>query len=102
MKYAKEILVAAEQALSRADAVRLAATLAVEKAREALMLESAGEAAELVQAATLDAEKLVKEAEQTAMEAFESAALVSLARKMAIEKTRKAAVDAMALVDCNV
>jgi hypothetical protein len=61
MKQAQEILEAAEQALFRADAVRLAAIRAVEKAQEALRLEVAGVAAELVTAAT-NAAALVKHA----------------------------------------
>jgi hypothetical protein len=100
MGHAQEILEAAKQALCRADAVRLAAILAVEMAQEALKLEAAGEAAELVTAATFKAAKMVKAAELAAVEAFEAAALIALDRTIAVEKTRKAAVEAMELVKC--
>ena len=98
MGQAQEILEAAERALFRADAVRIAAIRAVEKAQEAVKLEAAGVAVELVKVATFEAAKLVKAAELAALEAFEAAALVALDRTIAVEKTRKAAVAALDLV----
>jgi hypothetical protein len=88
MGQAKQILKTAEQALFRADAVRQAAIRSIHKAQDALKLEAAGEDAELVTAAILEAVKMAKAAELAALEAFESAALEALERSIAMEKAR--------------
>lgn len=98
MGQAQEILWAAERALFRAEATRMAAIRAVENAQEALRLEAEGEAAELVTAATFEAAKLVDEAELAAIESVKAAALVALDQTITVEKTRKAADEAKELV----
>lgn len=94
----KKILEAARQVLDQADTVRLATIKAAEKAEEALRLEASGEAAELVKVATLEAAKLVVAAEQLALEAFEAAAVRSLARKVAMQKLDTEAATALEIV----
>jgi hypothetical protein len=86
MKVVHETLAAAEEALLRAEAVRLAAFHALEKAREAVSLKTAGVAAELLLEAAEVAAKAVKAAEMKALEAWEAAAAKSLARSMAVKK----------------
>ena len=88
MKEVHETLAAAEEALIRADVVRLAAFHAVEKAREAVSLKAAGVAAELLLEAAEVAAKAVKAAELKALEAWEAAASRSFARSMAVKKQR--------------
>jgi len=81
-------LVEAEQALKLAETVRLAAIRAVELAREAVKLEAAGVAAELLIKAAEVAAKAVKAAEVAALEAWEDAATRALERSMAVDRTR--------------
>jgi len=73
-KNVHETLAAAEEALLRADAVGLVAFQAVDLAREAVKLEAAGVAAELLLQAAEVAAKAVKDAETKALEAWEAAA----------------------------
>jgi len=80
MKEVHETLAAAEEALLRAEAVRLSAFHAVEKAREAVSLKAAGVAAELLLHAAEVAAAAVKAAEIKALEAWESAATRSMDR----------------------
>ncbi len=89
MKLVHETLVAAEEALLRADAVRLAAYQAVEKAREAVRLKTAGVAAEMLIHAAEIAAKAVMAAELKALEAWEAAAARSLTRSVAINKGKR-------------
>ncbi len=79
-KTVHETLEEAELALLRADAVRLAALHAVDLAREAVKLEAAGVAAELLLQAAKVAAKAVKNAEIKALEAWENAATRLLQR----------------------
>ena len=88
MKKIHETLAAAEEALLRAEAVRLAAFHAVETAREAVSLQAAGVAAELVLQAAEVAAKAVKDAEIKALEAWESAAARSVERSIAANKVK--------------
>jgi len=88
MKEVHETLAAAEEALLRAEAVRLAAFHAVEKAREAVSLKAAGVAAELLLHAAEVAANAVKAAEVKALEAWEAAAVRSLERSMATNKVK--------------
>ena len=88
MKEVHETLAAAEEALIRADVVRLAAFHAVEKAQEAVSLKAAGVAAELLLEAAEVAAKAVKAAELKALEAWEATASRSFARSMAVKKQR--------------
>jgi len=88
MKEVHETLAAAEEALLRAEAVRLAAFHAVEKAREAVNLKAAGVAAELLLHAAEVAATAVRAAEVKAMEAWEATAARSLERSMAANKAR--------------
>jgi hypothetical protein len=88
MKEVHETLASAEEALLRADAVRLAALHAVEKAREAVILQAAGVAAELLLHAAEIAATAVKAAEVKAMEAWEATAARSIERTMAANKER--------------
>jgi hypothetical protein len=88
-KEVHETLAAAEEALLRADAVRLAAFHAVEMAREAVSLKAAGVAAELLLQAAEIAAKAVKDAEIKALEAWEEAASRSLERSIAANKLRQ-------------
>lgn len=88
MKEVYETLAAAEEALLRAEAVRLAAFHAVEKAREAVNLKAAGVAADLLLHAAEVAASAVKAAELKALEAWEAAAARSLERSMAANKLR--------------
>jgi hypothetical protein len=83
-----EILASAEEALLRAEAVRLAAFHAVEKAREAVILNAAGVASELLLHAAEIAATAVKAAEIKAMEAWEATAARSIERTMAANKER--------------
>jgi len=79
MKEVHETLAAAEEALLRAEAVRLSAFHAVEKAREAVSLKAAGVAAELLLHAA-EVAAAVKAAKIKALEAWESAATRSMDR----------------------
>jgi len=88
MKEVHETLAAAEEALLRAEAVRLAAFHAVEKAREAVSLKAAGVAAELLIQAAEVAATAVKAAETKALEAWEAAATRSMARAIAEREGR--------------
>ena len=88
MKEVHETLAAAEEALLRAEAVRLAAFHAVEKAREAVSLKAAGVDAELLLYAAEVAATAVRAAEQKALEAWEAAAARSLERSIAANKVR--------------
>lgn len=88
MKEVHKTLAAAEEALLRAEAVRVAAFHAVEKAQEAVSLKAAGVAAELLLDAAEVAAAAVKIVEQKALEAWEDAASRSLARSMAANKER--------------
>ena len=88
MKEVHETLAAAEEALLRAEAVRLAAFHAVEKAREAVRLKAAGVAAELLLHAAEVAADAVTAAEIKALEVWEATAVRSLARSMATNKER--------------
>ena len=83
-----EKLAAAEEALLRAEAVRLAAFHAVELAREAVSLKAAGMAAELLLKSAEVAARAVKEAETKALEAWEAAAARSLERAIAANKVK--------------
>ncbi len=89
MKEVHETLAAAEEALLRAEAVRLAAFHAVEKAREAVSLKAAGVAAELLLQAAEVAAQALKAAEVKALEAWETAAARSLERSMAANKVSR-------------
>jgi len=82
MATAHEILAVAEKALVQAEAVRLAAIKAVELAQEAVKLEAAGVAAELLIVAADVAAKAVKAAEVAALEAWEMAATRALERSI--------------------
>ena len=93
MKEVQETLVAAEEALVRAEAVRLAAFHAVELAREAVSLKAAGVAAELILQAAEVAANAVKAAEVKALEAWEGAAARSLERSMDANKVRSGGVN---------
>ena len=89
MKDVFETLAAAEEALLHAEAVRLAAFHAVEKARESIKLKAADVAAELLLHAAEVAAKAVKDAEMKALEAWEAAAKRSLERLMSERKQAK-------------
>jgi len=82
------ILILGVEYLAQALFCRIAAFHAVEKAREAVSLKAAGVAAELLLEAAEVAAATVKIAEQKAFEAWENAALRSLARSMAENKER--------------
>jgi hypothetical protein len=84
----QKALAEAEQTLKNAETVRLAAIRAVELARDAVKLEAAGVAAELLIKAAEVAAKAVKAAEVTALEAWEEAAKRALERSMAADKAR--------------
>jgi hypothetical protein len=86
----------AEEALLRAEAVRVAAFHAVELAREAVCLNAAGVAAELLLQAAIVAAKAVKDAEVKALEAWESTVALSLDRSIAVynKKLREGGDDA--------
>ena len=88
MKVVHETLAAAEEALLRAEAVRLVALHAVELAREAVSLKAAGVAAELLLKAAEVAAQAVKEAEMKALEAWEAAAARSLERSIRANKVK--------------
>lgn len=88
MKKVHETLAAAEEALSRAEAVRLAAFHAVEMAREVVSLKAAGVVAELLLQAAEVAAKAVKDAEIKALEAWESVAARSTERSIAANKVK--------------
>jgi hypothetical protein len=83
MKDVHETLAVAEEALLRAEAVRLAAFHAVEKAREAVLLQAAGVAAELLLRAAEVAAAAVRAAEVKALEAWEVAATRNMERSRA-------------------
>jgi len=89
MKDVYKTLARAEEALLRAEAVRLAAFHAVEKAREAVRLKAAGVAAELVLHAAEVAAKAVKDAEIKALETWEATVKRSLERSMSESKWAK-------------
>jgi hypothetical protein len=86
MKELYETLAAAEEALLHAEAVRLVALHAVEKAREAVNLKAAGVAAERLLHAAEVADKAVKDAEKKALVAWKAAAKRSLQRSMSERK----------------
>jgi len=81
-------LAAAEEALFRAEAVRLAASHAVEKAREAVNLKAAGVAAELLVKAAAVASNAVRDAELKALEAWQAAAKGALERSIATHQMK--------------
>jgi len=85
---AKKTLAEAEQALKQAETVRLAAIQAVDLAREAVKLEAAGVAAELLIKAAEVAAKAVKAAEVAALEAWEEAAKRALENSIAADKPK--------------
>ena len=80
MKDVYKTLERAEEALLRAEVVRLAAFHAVEKAREAINLKAAGVAAELLLQTAEVAAKAVKDEEIKALETWEAAATRSFSR----------------------
>lgn len=82
MKDVYKTLSTAEEALLRAEAVRLAAFHAVEKAREAVNLKVAGVATELLLHAAEVAAKAVKDAEIKALETWEATVKRSLELSM--------------------
>jgi len=86
---AKIILAAAEKAFVQAEGVRLAAFKAFELAQEAVKLEAAGIAAELLIVALDVATKALRDAEIKALEAWEEAASRSFASSMTIEKLKR-------------
>ena len=88
MEEVHEALEAAEEALYRAETVRLAAFHAVELAREAVNLKAEGVAADLLVYAIDETVKAVKAAEVKAMEAWEVTAARSLERTMVANKAR--------------
>lgn len=77
-----ESLAIAEEALLHAEAVRLAAFHAVEKARETVKLKAAGVAADLLLHAAEVAARAIKEAELKALESWEAVARRSLERSI--------------------
>ncbi len=83
----QKALAEAEQALKQAETVRLAAIQAVDLAREAVKLEAAEVAAELLIEAAKVAAQAVKAAEVAALEAWEEAAKRALERSMAADKS---------------
>lgn len=85
---AKKTLEEAEQALRQAETVRLAAIQAADLAREAVKLEAAGVAAELLIKAAEIAAKAVKAAEVAALEAWEDAAKRALEHSIAEDKAK--------------
>lgn len=90
---AHKALAEAEQALQHAETVRLAAIQAVDMAREAVKLEAAGVAAELLITAAAVAANAVKAAEVAALEAWEAAAMRALERSMTADKARVGGVE---------
>jgi len=83
---AKIILAAAEKAFVQAEGVRLAAFKAFELAQEAVKLEAAGIAAELLIVALDVATKALRDTEIKALEAWEEAASRAFARSMELKK----------------
>jgi len=71
----KEILAIAETKLAQAEIVRMAAIKAVELAQEAVKLEAAGVAAELLVTAAEEAAQAIRIAEKSALLAWENAAV---------------------------
>ncbi len=84
----KKALAEAEEALRKAEIVRLAAIQAVELAREAVKLEAAGVAADLLLKAAEVAAQAVKAAEVAALETWESAAKRAMERAIAEDKAK--------------
>jgi hypothetical protein len=89
VKEVHETLAAAEEALLRAEAVRLAAFHAVEKAREAVSLKAAGVAAELLEIAAEVAANAVRDAELKALEAWQAAVKGSLEQAITTHHMRR-------------
>jgi len=89
MEDVQKTLDAAEEALLRADAVRLAAFHAVEKAREALSLKAAGVAAGLLLDAAGAAATALKAAEIKSLEAWEETVTRLLARSIDVETLKR-------------
>jgi hypothetical protein len=77
---AKEILAIAETKLAQAEIVRMAAIKAVELAQEAVKLEAAGVAAELLITAAEEAAQAIRIAEQSALLAWENVAVENFER----------------------
>jgi hypothetical protein len=77
---AKETLAIAETKLAQVEIVRMAAIKAVELAQEAVKLEAAGVAAELLLTAAEDAARAIRIAETTALQAWENAAVENFER----------------------
>lgn len=75
-------LAAAEDALVRAEEVKVAALHAVEKAREAIVLKAAGVAAEEILHAAEIAATAIRVAEIKALQAWEEAASRTIERRM--------------------
>jgi hypothetical protein len=90
VKEVHETLAAAEEALLRAEAVRVAAFHAVEKAREAVSLKAAGVAAELLVIAAEVAANAVRDAELKALEAWQAAAKGALEQSITTHHMRRA------------
>ena len=80
MTSAKEILAIAETKLAQAEIVRMAAIKAVELAQEAVKLEAAGVAAELLITAAEEAAQAIRIAEQSALLAWENVAVENFER----------------------
>jgi len=77
---AKDTLAIAENKLAQAEIVRMAAIKAVELAQEAVKLEAAGVAAELLITAAERAAQAISIAETAALQAWENAAAVNFER----------------------
>ena len=90
MTSAKEALAIAENKLAQAEIVRMAAIKAVELAQEAVKLEAAGVAAELLLTAAEAAAEAIRIAELAALQAWENAAVMNLDR---IKNRRKSDVN---------
>lgn len=86
MTSAKEILAIAEAKLAEAEIVRMAAIKAVELAQEAVKLEAAGVAAELLIKAAEEAAQAIRTAEKAALLAWENAAVENLKRSRNIRE----------------
>lgn len=80
MTTAKDTLAIAENKLAQAEIVRMAAIKAVELAQEAVKLEAAGVAAELLITAAERAAQAISIAETAALQAWENAAAVNFER----------------------
>lgn len=74
MSSAKDLLIIAEKNLAQAEIVRMTAIKAVELAKEAVILESAGVAAALLITAAEEAAKAIAITHTAALQAWESAA----------------------------